>query len=766
MPANPLRCLILGLAIVSGLSLPKLGLGASTFTVKDIEVQGLQRIEPGTVFTYLPVTVGDRFDNKRSAEVIRALFKTGFFSDISLRRRGNVLIVVVTERPAIADIKFDGNKDISDDDLTTALKGVGIAKGRVFNRSILERLENELRQQYFARGKYNVQLEVTVNELPRNRVDIDINISEGQVAKIKRVNIVGNSDFRDKDLKEDFDSGIPAWYNFFSSKDEYSKQKLAGDLEKLRTHYLDRGYLKFNIDSTQVSITPDNRDIYITINITEGDKYTVSDVKLAGSFVVPEEELKTLLAVKSGDIFSRKSIVKTTDNISQRLGQEGYAFAQINPIPEVDEAKKSVSLTFFIDPGQRVYVRRINFTGNYTTRDEVFRREMRQMEGGWYSLKNIELSRKRLQRLPYVESVDIKTTRIADIDDQVDLDINVKERRAGSFSIGAGFSQAQGFLFNLSLSQDNFMGTGNRVSVRFDNSKISRIYSFAYTNPYYTIDGVSRGFDISYTETDRNQADVSNFDADQFAGSINFGIPLTEVDTVRAAFGGADIDLTISSDASDEILKFIDDNGDRYLNFSLTGSFIHDTRNRTVFADRGNLQRANLEFTIPGSDLKFYKIDYRYLQYIPILKWLTGSFNAQVAYGDAYGSTSDLPFFEKYFAGGIRTVRGYKSNRLGPRDSNGDTFGGNFRVVSNFEFIFPPPFFQEATNMRMSAFVDAGNVYANVDDFSLSEIRASVGVGMTWLSPVGALTFSLAQAFNDQSQDQLESFQFSIGTAF
>ncbi len=752
--------------MVSGLGIPPLSRGASSFNVQDIEVQGLQRIEPGTVFTYLPVTVGDRFDNKRSAEVIRALFKTGFFSDISLRRRGNVLIVVVTERPAIADINFDGNNDISDDDLTTALKGVGIAKGRVFNRSILERLENELRQQYFARGKYNVQLEVNVNELPRNRVEIDINISEGQVAKIKRVNIVGNKDFRDKDLKEDFDSGLPAWYNFFSSKDEYSKQKLAGDLEKLRTHYLDRGYLKFNIDSTQVSITPDNRDIYITINITEGDKYTVSNVKLAGSFVVPEEELETLLVVKSGDIFSRKSIVETTDKISQRLGQEGYAFAQINPIPEVDDAKKNVSLTFFIDPGQRVYVRRINFTGNYTTRDEVFRREMRQMEGGWYSLKNIELSRKRLQRLPYVESVDIKTTQVANIDDQVDLDINIKERRAGSFSVGAGFSQAQGLLFNLSLSQDNFMGTGNRVSVRFDNSRISQIYSFSYTNPYFTIDGVSLGLNISYTETDRNQADVSNFKADQFSGSINSGIPLTEVDTLRVAFGGADIDLTASSDASDEVLKFIDDNGSRYLNFSLTGSFIHDTRNRTVFADRGNLQRVNLEVTIPGSDLTYYKMDYRFQQYIPILKWLTGSFNSQVAYGDDYGDTSDLPFFEKYFAGGIRTVRGYKSNRIGPRDSNGDAFGGNFRVIGNFEFLFPPPFANQAENIRMSAFLDAGSVYANVDDFSVDKIRLSVGMGMTWLSPVGALTFSLAQAFNDQPQDELESFQFSIGTAF
>ena len=512
---------------------------APSFDVEDIEVEGLQRIEAGTVFTYLPIKVGDTFDERRSAEILRELFKTGFFSDVSLFHRGNILIVTVKERPAIADINFSGNKDISDEDLTTALKGVGIAKGRVFNRSILERLENELLQQYFARGKYNVQVDTTVSELPRNRVDIDIDISEGEVARIKRINIVGNKDFDDGELKDDFDSGIPPWYLFFSGKDKYSKQKLAGDLEKLRSLYLDQGYLKFNIDSTQVSITPDKRDIYITINIDEGDKYTVNEVKLAGNFIVPEEELRNLLVIHKGEIFSRSKVVETTDAISRRLGNEGYAFANINPIPEVDDTKREVSITFFIDPGQRIYVRRINFLGNDATRDEVFRREMRQLEGGWYSLKNIDLSRRRLERLSYVESVDIKTERVSGIDDLVDLDITIKERLSGSFAIGAGFSQAQGLLFNLSLTQDNFLGTGRKVGIRFDNSAANTIYSFSYTNPYYTIDGVSRGFSLSYSETDAAEANVSDYFADQFAGNVNYGIPLTEVDTVRAS-GGVD----------------------------------------------------------------------------------------------------------------------------------------------------------------------------------------------------------------------------------
>lgn len=761
------RGLALTLALVCVLFfVNKLSAAAESFSVEDIEIEGLQRIEAGTVFTYLPIKVGDLFDHGRSAEILRELYKTGFFSDVSLYRRGKVLVVRVTERPAISDIKFSGNEDISDDDLSTALKGVGIAKGRVFNRSVLERLENELRQQYFARGKYNIQVETKVSELPRNRVEIDIEISEGEVAKIKQVNIVGNQDFDDAQLKKDFDSGIPSWYMFFSSKDQYSKQKLAGDLEKLRTQYLDQGYLKFNIDSTQVSITPDKQDIYITVNINEGDKYKVRSIKLAGDFVVPEEELEKLLMIHEGDIFSRSKVVKTADAISQRLGGEGYAFANINPIPEIDEQKRQVSLTFFVDPGQRVYVRRINFLGNDSTRDEVFRREMRQLEGGWYSLKNIELSKRRLERLSYVESVDIKTERVPGIEDQVDLDISVTERLAGSFSVGAGFSQSQGLLFNLALTMDNFIGTGKQVGVRVDNSRVNTIYSLSYTNPYYTIDGVSRGISLSYTETDADRADISDFNADQFSASINYGIPLTEENTVRAAIGAENIDISTTDRTPEEISQFLVENGNEYTNFLVNGSFIHDNRNRTVFADQGSLQRINLEVTVPGSDLGYFKADYKNQIYFPLADWLTASLDSQVAYGDSYDSTSDLPFFEKYFAGGLRTVRGYKSNSLGPRDSNNDPFGGNFRVVTTAELVFPALFFENTRNVRLGAFFDAGQVFAEVDDFNISDFRTSAGVSMTWLSPVGALTFSLAQALNDKPEDETEVFQFSIGTVF
>lgn len=737
-----------------------------SFVIKDIELEGLQRIESGTVFSYLPVQVGEQFDERRGVEVIRALFKTGFFSDVSLRRKGDVLVIVLKERPAISEINFDGNKDIKDDDLANALKGVGIAKGRVFNRSILQRMQNELRQQYFARGKYNVQLDVKVNELPRNRVSIDIHISEGKVARIKRINLVGNEDFTDQKLEKKFESGVPAWYNFFSGKDKYSKQKLSGDLERLRSFYLDRGYLKFSIDSTQVSITPDKQDIYVTINITEGDRYKVTEVKLAGNFVVPKEKLEKLVKIKPGETFSREKVIETTDAISNRLSDDGYAFAKINPIPEVDEKTRSVNLTFFIDPGQRVYVRRINFLGNASTRDEVFRREMRQLEGGWYSLRNIDQSRRRLQRLPYVETVDIKTSRVPAADDLVDLDITVKERLSGNFAIGAGFSQAQGILFNLSLSQENFLGSGKRVAIRFDNSRVSRVYSFSYTNPFYTIDGVSRGFNLSYTETDAEEADISNYSADQGKASINYGIPLTEDDSLRAAVAVEHIKIKTGTDTAREVLEFLDDNGDKYLDFSLQGGFIHDTRNRTIFADRGNLQRTNLEVTVPGSDLTYYKADYRYLQYFPLLSWLTGQVKADLAYGNGYGNTTELPFFENYFAGGIRTLRGYKTNSLGPRDSNNDPRGGNFRTLGSLELIFPAPFFEQSNNVRLSAFLDAGNVYAGFDDFDANDIRYSAGAAVTWISPLGALTFSLAAPLNDKSDDELEPFQFNIGTVF
>ncbi len=739
---------------------------AADFVIDDIEVEGLQRIAPGTVFTYLPVRVGDRFEASRSAEIVRVLFRTGFFSDVSLQRRDNILIVQVVERPAINEIRISGNRDIKTEQLTDALRQVGIARGRVFNRTALERMESELLQQYFARGKYNVNVTVAVEDLPRNRVDIVIDINEGQVARIQRVNIVGNQAFSNEALLRRFSSGVPPWYAFFSRRDHYSKQKLAGDLEALRSRYLDEGFVNFTIDSTQVTLTPDRRDLYITININEGERYTISDVRLAGELVVEASELQELLEVSPGDTFSRARITASIEALTRRLGNEGYAFASVNPIPEVDDERRRIELTFFVDPGQRVYVRRINFSGNQRTRDEVFRREMRQMEGGWYSASAIERSRVRLQRLSFVESVDLQTRRVPGLSDQVDLDIAITERLSGSFVVGAGYAQSQGALFNMSLSQENFFGTGNRVSLAFNNSRINRIYSLSYTNPYYTLDGVSRGFNLYYRETDASRAEISRYSSNRLGADLSYGIPLTEYDSLRFTPGFERIEILTSERTPGEILDFLDQHGRTFNIYSLNAAFAHDTRNRIVFPDYGNLQRVVLESAVPGSDLEYYKASYQHQHYFQLRPALTLGMTGEVGYGKHYGDTSELPFFEKYFAGGTRSVRGYKDYSLGPRDSNNDPFGGDFRVIGGAELFFPPPFMDESPNLRMSFFLDAGQVFAGYDDFAADDIRASTGVGLSWLSPVGALTFSMAHALNDKPQDRLQAFQFTIGASF
>lgn len=758
-----IKALLVGGAMLASVPLAR----AEAFIVEDIEVEGLERIAPGTVFTYLPLKVGDSFDERQSADIVRALYKTGFFEDVELRRRDDVLIVLVEERPAIADIRFSGNKDIPKDQLEEALRQVGITKGRVFNRSVLERLERELRQQYFSRGKYNVEIDVTVEELARNRVDIDIEISEGKVAKIRKVTIVGNEDYDEDDLLGDFDSGLPSWWAIFSSRDEYSKQKLAGDLERLRSTYLDEGYARFDIDSTQVTITPDKRDIYITVNLEEGEQYRVRSVKLAGNPLLPEDELMELVSIEAGDIFARAEVTDSITRITDRLGDEGYAFANVNAIPELDDETKEVDLTLFVDPGRRVYVRRINFHGNYKTRDEVLRRELRQMEAGWYATSQVNRSKVRLQRLPYIEDVSVQTRRVPGTDDQVDLDVTVVERLAGSFTIGAGYSQSEGLLFNIAVTEDNFMGSGKRVSVNANTSSVNTIYSLSYTNPYYTIDGVSRGFSVFYRETDAEEADVTRFFANRWGGNINWGVPLTEYDFLRFSLGYEDTEIVLATGAAQELQDFVAAYGDEYGAYKLEATFSHDTRNRTVFADRGNLQRITTEVAGPGSDLEWYKVGYSFQQYFPVWKDVVSlSFETKVDYAMEYGDTDEMPFFEHYFAGGSRSVRGYKDNSLGPLDSVGDPYGGQFRTLGSMELLFPVPFAPESRSMRMSVFSDIGQVYEDYDTFDANELRGSFGLGFTWLSPVGPLTFSVAEAFNDQPEDDLEFFQFNLGAAF
>ncbi len=739
---------------------------AEPFKIRDIVIEGLERIEPGTVFTYIPVKVGDVFSDTDSAEVIRELYKTELFSDVILRLEDSVLTVEVKERPGIASLDIIGNKDIPDEQLIESLTDIGIAPGRVLNRSVLERLENELLQQYFARGKYNVQIRTLMTELARNRVDVQIQIAEGKAAKIKDVNIVGNSIYIDKKLKKKFESGNRPFWKIWSDNNKYSKQRLSADLEQLRSQYLNTGYLNFSVDSTQVSITPDKKDIFITINVNEGDQYTLASVKLAGSFEVAEQELKGLLAVEEGEIFSRSQVVVSSERISNRLGADGYAFARVNPIPDVDEETKTVDLTFFIDQGKRVYVRRVSVLGNQFSRDEVFRRELRQMEGGWYSQSGIEASRRRIQRLAFVENVEVDTIKVPGRDDVVDINISVTERLAGSFSIGAGLSDSQGAVITTSVSQDNFLGSGKQVAFRLNTSKVNSIYDFSYTDPYYTIDGVSRGFGFSYISTDAEEADISDFGSDQFSLQASYGIPLTEIDRVSVIGDVRTTQINTNTNSSTEVNEFLDDNGNDFLNFNITGIYSHDSRNRRTFGTKGFYQRARLEFSVPSSDLEYYKVDHQHVWLIPLSETFTFATRSEVGYGESFGSTTDLPFFEKFRAGGSGSVRGFRDNTLGPQDSQDDSFGGNFLTTAGVEIYFPVPALVEASRFRLGIFADVGNVFADVDDFETSELRGSAGLEMNLITGLGGITLSFASPFNDDEDDETESFQFELGTSF
>ena len=736
------------------------------FQVQDIRVEGLQRITAGTVFNYLPVKVGQTIDTKDSVTAVKALFSTGFFNDVYLERDGNVLVVYVEERAAISSIEIEGNKDLDTEELLEGLKQIGLAEGRVFDRSLLEKVEQELRRQYFSRGKYAVKIDATVTPLDRNRVGILIDISEGRVARIKQINIIGNHTFSDKELLKEFSLTTPNLFSTFTKSDQYSKQALSADLEILRTHYLDRGYLKFHINSTQVSITPDKRDIYITINMAEGHQYTIREVTLSGDLVVPAEEIFPLIRINPGDIFSRKTVTQATDEISSLLGNQGYAFANVNTSPELDDETYEVDLGFFVDPGDRVYVRRINLSGNVGTRDEVLRREMRQLEGGWYSAEQVERSRTRLDRLGYFENVNVETPPVPGTTDQLDVDYSVEEISSGSVTAGLGFSQTSGLLFNASVTQNNFLGSGKRVSFTFDNSDINTIYRFSYMNPYWSIDGVSRGFGIFWRETDASEANLSDYGTDTRGADINWGIPINEYDTIRFSVGYQGLDLKETVNSPLEVTDFIDKHGDSFDDAVLIGGWSHDSRDRILFTNTGGLQNFSFETTTPGSGLQYYKMNYTQQRFVPLTRDLTLGLKGNLGYGDGFGDYDNLPFFENYFAGGVRSVRGFEDNTLGPKDSDGDPIGGSFLMVFNAEVIFPVPFVENASGMRLSAFFDAGNVFGDYNTFETSGIKYTVGVAGLWLSPLGPISVSLGYPLNADDDDEVQNFQFTVGTFF
>lgn len=746
---------------------------AAVFQVSDIRVEGLQRIAPGTVFNYLPVQVGDTVGEDVTGGIIRALYKTGFFDDVRVERDGSVLVLWVRERPAIAEIKITGNKDIETEALSNALADIGLKEGRVFNRSVLDRIEQELERQYFARGKYGVLIQSTVSPLERNRVAVNIEVIEGLTARIKQINLIGNQAFTTKELGKQFKLGPTGWNSFYSKNEQYSKQKLAGDLETLRSFYLDRGYIKFDIKSTQVSISADRKEIYITVAIEEGAPFTISDIKLAGEPSVPAAQLFPLIQLKRGDFFSRKATTESAERISNLLGDEGYAFANVNTVPEIDETAKTVAVTFFVDSGKRVYVRRVNMKGNTRTRDEVLRREMRQLETAWFSAELVRKSRDRLQRLGYFDDVSIETPAVPGSADQVDVDVSVKEKPAGNLAAGIGFSQSQGIILNASVTQNNFLGTGKRVSMALNTSAATRLYQLGYLNPYYTVDGISRGFNLSYRETDFDELIGADYSANVGVAGMNFGLPIS--DTSRAGFGFRYQYTDFTAGYSEIAQEFVEQNGNTFNDFFLSANYTNDSRDTAIFPTRGGLRTVFAEVSVPGSDLQYYKINYQEQRYIPLTSRFVFSLSGDVAYGDGYGDTESLPFFENFYAGGPRSVRGWIANSLGPRETlTDDPVGGNLKLVGSVELFAPAPVGGEfEKSLRLGAFFDFGTVWTMDDSelltstgFDLGDLRYSTGLSVTWLSPVGALSFSFAYPLNEEEGDETQVFQFGFGQTF
>ncbi|MBK8816819.1 MAG: outer membrane protein assembly factor BamA [Methylococcaceae bacterium] len=747
------------------------------FIVSDIQVKGLQRISEGTVFNYLPVNVGERFSLNNVGPAIKALFKTGFFKDVTLERDGSVLIVNVVERPSIAKVIFEGNKDLSKEDLTKALDKIGLSEGKIFDRSILDKVELELKRQYLSHGKYSLKIKTEVADLTRNRVGIRINISEGRVSKIKEINIVGNKVFDDATLLKKLELNTTNLLSFYSKDDQYSKQKLSADLETLRSYYLDRGYINFNIESTQVAITPDKKDIYVTINVKEGDIYNLDKVKLTGNLIVKPDELIKLMTVGPGEIFSRKNATETSKAIQDRLGDEGYAFANVNMVPEIHENNKTVDMAFFVDPGKRAYVHRINFTGNTKTRDEVLRREMRQMESSWASSTKIERSKTRLERLGYFETVNVETPPVPGTADQIDVNYSVVEKSSGNLSAGIGFSQVQGIVINANLSQDNVFGSGKRVNLAFNNSDFLTSYQFGFFNPYFTTDGVSLGYNLGYTDRNAGQINITNYSTSIANAGLDFGIPLNEFDQLRAGLDLKYTQLKNIDNSSKEIQSFVADNGNHYLTFAPSIGWTHDTLNRAIFPNKGGQQRLSGLITLPGvSDLEYYKINYKHQEYFPLSSDFTFRLLADVAYGDGYGDTNGLPFFENYYGGGTGSVRGFRNNTIGPRDTpvtssgrNRLPFGGSTKVVGSAELFFPVPFLPETKSVRLGTFIDAGSIEDNIG----ITLKYSAGLSGEWLSPFGALSVSAALPLNAEpfdagkgTGDEKQIFQFNFGQNF
>jgi outer membrane protein insertion porin family len=749
-------------------------LAVDPFTVKDIRVEGIQRTEAGTVFSYLPVRVGETYNDEKGAAAIKALYATGFFKDVRIEVEGDVLVVIVEERPAIASVDFSGTKEFDKEQLTKALKDIGLGESRIFDKALVDRAEQELKRQYLSRGLYGVQITTTVTPIERNRVTVSFAVDEGEVSRIKQISIIGNKAFSDKELLGLLNLTTPGWFTWYTKADQYSKQKLTGDIETLRSFYLNRGYLEMQVESTQVSITPDKKDIYITININEGEKFTVANVKLEGEMFGREEELKSLVQLKSGDVYSGEKLAESVKKISERMGNFGYAFANVNANPEINREKKEVSFSVLIDPGKRVYVRRINVAGNTKTRDEVIRREFRQFENSWYDGEKIRLSRDRVDRLGYFKEVNIETPEVPGTTDQVDINMSVAEKPTGNILLGAGFSSSEKVMLTGSIQQANAFGSGNTLGLDVNTSRRNKTIALSQITPYFTDEGVSRSYEVFLRTMRPPEVNTGDYVVETTGANIKFGVPFSEVDTV---FFGAGVERTKVktytgvpgfNDSPELYKRYVTDFGDgtdaNTTSFPLTAAWQRDSRDSALVPSVGRYQRVNFEVA-PAGTLKYYRAVYQHQYFKSLFRAVTLALNGELDYGHGM-SGKPYPIFKNFYAGGIGSVRGYEGSSLGPRAANSDPLGGTSRIIANAELQFPFPGSGNDRTLRWFTFFDAGNVFAEGTRPQLSELRYAAGAGISWISPIGPLKLSYGAPLNAKAGDRKQRFQFQLGTGF
>lgn len=761
MKLKPLSLLFL--AVLS--AFPVCATAIEPITVRDIRVEGLQRTELGTVFNYLPVKVGGRFDDAMARDAIKALFATGFFNDVRIEADGDVLIVMVEERPTIAQININGAEIIEKDMIRSALKSQNFAEGRIFQQDILDAAVIELKQQYFTRGRYAVNVKYVVTKLERNRIGIQLDIDEGDVARIKRINVVGNKAYKESDILDGFSLNTSGWMTWYTKSDQYSKQKLTADLEKLRSLYQDNGYLDFNVDSTQVSISENKQEIYLTVNVTEGEKFTLGDIRFVGDLILPEAELRKLIELNPGEVYSREKIVRANASLAERFGKEGYAFANINPVPEVDRTKNSANFIFYVDPGRKTFVRRINISGNSMTRDEVLRRELRQMEAAPYDGAKIKRSKQRLEQLDYFKEVNIETPVVPDAVDQVDVNVTVAEKKTGSFNVGMGYGQSEGVVLTASLSQANFFGSGKSMTLEANTSKSNTTYALSVMNPYATPDGASFGWSLFTRKSDPSAISLGSYNTTSQGAGVSLGLPITDENRVNVSLNAEKMTLNTNADSPKYVLDFVSAFGENNRIYTVGVGWARDTRDSAFYPTNGNLHRLNLEVEVPGSTTKYYKLSSDNQMFHSFYKNLTALWNVEAGYAQAYAG-SEVPFYRHYYVGGIGSVRGYQSGSLGPKDDLGSSMGGTRRLVNNFELLTSIPGMKGEKSMRLSAFVDSGNAWANNDKIEFKDLHHSAGVAFTWISPVGPLKMSYALPIRQKEADKVERFQLMLGQVF